>query len=217
MYTRQSAVKTSFYFAPYSHLPHCSTLLRLGEAIPEKPFFLNQFFFFKRRLPLLIRFGHSPTIYSLKCKSKLSAHVQTDYYHNFFITSFTLVLIITGRAIACWLWETTTTLYSVTLLVSTWSDDQMAIFSERFEKSFYGWSNHYWFTQICFLTSPPGEEHTQIHSFWSFDHMIIWSNDHMIIWPYDHVALWSCDWVYEGHCLVGFWLQSDFGGGPHLY
>ena len=119
VYTRQSAVKTSFYFAPYSHLPHCSTLLRLGEAIPEKPFFLNQFFFFKQRLPLLIRFGHSPTIYSLKCKSKLSAHVQTDYYHNFFITSFTLVLIITGRAIACWLWETTTTLYSVTLLVST--------------------------------------------------------------------------------------------------
>ena len=26
----------------------------------------------------------------------------------------------------------------------------------------------------------------------------------------------SGDRVYERHCLVGFWLQSYFGGGPHL-
>ena len=31
------------------------------------------------------------------------------------------------------------------------------------------------------------------------------------------VSNWSGDGVYEGHRLVGFWLQSDLGGGPHLH
>ena len=87
----------------------------------------------------------------------------------------------------------------------------MAIPSERFENSFYGWSNHYWFTQICFLTSPPGEEHTQIHSFWSYDHLIKWSYDHMALWSCGLMIMWLGLWRALSCWLlasVGFWRRS---------